>query len=236
MKYAILAAGNGSRLVQEGELTPKPLVRVGGEALIDRLLRVFMTTGATEIAVICNPQMTAVVAYLEAILRAGRIPLHLMVRSTPSSMHSLWALRRWLADAPFILTTVDTIFQQQEFSGYVRAFCDMTAQASADGLMGVTDYIDDERPLYVDTDAALHITGFTDTSAQPHYVSAGIYGLTPRCFETLGRCVERGEQRMRNFQRALVTEGLRLDAWRFSQVFDIDHVSDVRKAENFLRL
>jgi hypothetical protein len=48
--------------------------------------------------------------------------------------------------------------------------------------------------------------------------------------------VERGEQRMRNFQRALVTEGLRLDAWPFSKVFDIDHVSDVRKAENFLRL
>ena len=236
MKYAILAAGNGSRLVQEGELTPKPLVRVGGEALIDRLLRVFMTTGATEIAVICNPQMTAVVAYLEAILRAGRIPLHLMVRSTPSSMHSLWALRRWLADAPFILTTVDTIFQQQEFSGYVRAFCDMTAQASADGLMGVTDYIDDERPLYVDTDDALHITGFTDTSDRPHYVSAGIYGLTPRCFDVLSRCIDRGEQRMRNFQRSLVADGFRLQAWPFSKVFDIDHVSDVRKAENFLSL
>ena len=42
MKYAILAAGDGSRLMQEGELTPKPLVKVGGEALIDRLLRVFM--------------------------------------------------------------------------------------------------------------------------------------------------------------------------------------------------
>ena len=205
MKYAILAAGHGLRLVQEGETSPKPLIQVGGESLIDRLLRVFMTNDATEIAVICNPQMTAVAAYLETIQKAGRIPLR-------------------------ILTTVDTIFQEQAFAAYVQAFRQMTS----DGLMGVTDYIDDERPLYVSTDAALRITDFTDTSDRPHYISAGIYGLTPRCFETLGRCIERGEQRMRNFQRALIADGFRLQAWPFSKVFDIDHVSDIQKAEQFL--
>ena len=217
MKYAILAAGDGSRLVQEGETRPKPLVRVGGETLIDRLLRVFMTNDATEIAVICNPQMTAVAAYLESVRLAGQIPLRYMVRSTPSSMHSLWALRPWLSDAPFILTTVDTIFQEPAFAAYVQAF----RQTTADALMGVTDYIDDERPLYVSTSDA-------------HFVSAGIYGLTPRCFETLGRCIDRGEQRLRNFQRALVADGLHLQAWPFSKVLDIDHVTDIRKAEQFL--
>ncbi len=234
MKYAILAAGEGSRLMQEGELTPKPLIKVGGEALIDRLLRVFMINGATEIAVIYNSQMTAVAAYMESLLKAGRLPLRLMVRSTPSSMHSLWELRRWLEDAPFILTTVDTIFLEQEFAEYVHAFRSLAAQSAADGLMGVTDFIDDERPLYVDTDDALCITGFTDTSYHPHYVSAGIYGLTPRCFETLARCVERGEQRMRNFQRSLVAEGFKLKVWPFSKVLDVDHVSDIQKAEKFL--
>ena len=231
MKYAILAAGHGTRLVQEGETSPKPLIQVGGESLIDRLLRVFMANDATEIAVICNPQMTAVAAYLETIQKAGNIPLRLMARSTPSSMHSLWELRHWLDEAPFILTTVDTIFLEQEFFAYVQSFRQMTA----DGLMGVTDYIDDERPLYVSTDASWHITDFTDTSEHPHYISAGIYGLTPRCFETLGRCIERGEQRMRNFQRALVADGLILQAWPFTKVFDIDHVTDIRKAELFLK-
>ena len=216
--------------MQEGETIPKPLIQVGGESLIDRLLRIFMTNDATEIAVICNPQMTAVAAYLETIQKTGKIPLRLMARSTPSSMHSLWELRHWLDEAPFILTTVDTIFQEQAFAAYVQAFRKMTS----DGLMGVTDYIDDERPLYVSTDASLQITAFTDTSEHPHYVSAGIYGLTPRCFETLGRCIARGEQRMRNFQRALLADGHQLQAWPFSKVLDIDHVSDIRKAEEFL--
>ena len=37
MKYAIIAAGEGSRLQQEGIDLPKPLVPIGGEAMNDRL-------------------------------------------------------------------------------------------------------------------------------------------------------------------------------------------------------
>ncbi|MBR1655394.1 MAG: NTP transferase domain-containing protein [Prevotella sp.] len=54
MKFAIIAAGEGSRLTDEGVLQPKPLVQLGGECLIDRLLRIFMDNGATEIAVTCK--------------------------------------------------------------------------------------------------------------------------------------------------------------------------------------
>ena len=54
MKYAIIAAGNGSRLAKEGVTAPKPLVKVNGEQLINRLIRVFCSNNATEIVVICN--------------------------------------------------------------------------------------------------------------------------------------------------------------------------------------
>ena len=40
---------------------------------------------------------------------------------------------------------------------------------------------------------------------------------------------------MRNFQRALVADGLRLQAWPFSKVLDIDHADDIAKAEAFLK-
>jgi NDP-sugar pyrophosphorylase family protein len=100
--------------------------------------------------------------------------------------------------------------------------------------MGVTDYIDDEKPLYVGTNDALQITGFFDTCEQPKYISGGIYGLTPKAIPVLQRCIERGESRMRNFQRALVADGLLLKAYPFSKVLDIDHASDIQKAEDFL--
>jgi NDP-sugar pyrophosphorylase family protein len=234
MKYAVIAAGEGSRLQQEGVSSPKPLVKIGGEMLIDRLFRVFQQQDATEIVVICNEQMTEVRHHLQQIQQAGSLPLKFIVKSTPSSMHSLWELSPWLADEPFVLTTVDTIFREREFTDYVQTFQTLVGQQQADGLMGVTDYIDDEKPLYVATDDDLRITGFLDACETPRYISGGIYGLTPRSLTTLQRCIERGESRMRNFQRALVHDGLLLKAFPFSKVLDIDHASDIQKAEEFI--
>ena len=235
MRYAIIAAGEGSRLSSEGILSPKPLVEVNGEKLIDRLIRVFMMNEASEIVVICNEEMTSVSNHLAYLKQQGQVPLRFIVKSTPSSMHSMWELHQWLEGEPFVLTTVDTIFREQEFTTYVQAFTTLVANGTADGLMGVTDYIDDEKPLYVETDDQLMVTGFYDTSDEPGFISGGIYGLTPRSLTTLAQCVDRGECRMRNFQRAMIRDGLRLKAWPFSKVLDIDHAADIQKAESFLQ-
>ena len=194
-----------------------------------------MAHGASEIDVICNQQMTTVAQHLDHLQQMGNVPLRFIVKSTPSSMHSMWELSRWLGDEPFVLTTVDTIFRETEFSAYINRFQALVAESEADGLMGVTDYIDDEKPLYVAADDQLNITGFLDTCDHPQYISGGIYGLTPLSIQTLSRCIERGESRMRNFQRALVSDGLRLQAFPFSKVLDVDHASDIQKAEAFLK-
>lgn len=239
MKYAIIAAGEGSRLAEEGIEAPKPLVEVGGERLIDRLLRVFLDCGATEIAVICNDRTARVSDHLRRVAAEGlngqRVPLRSVVKSTPSSMHSFYELAPLLeGDEPFVLTTVDTIFREEEFRDYVTQFQEVIAKGD-DALMGVTDFIDDEKPLYVATDEQLRITGFLDHDYEgSRYISGGIYGLTPRALQTLCHCVERGESRMRNFQRALVSDGLSLRAYPFTKVLDIDHASDITKAETFL--
>ena len=52
MDYAIIAAGEGSRLVQEGVKWPKPLVQLNGTALIDRLINVFLKNDASSISII----------------------------------------------------------------------------------------------------------------------------------------------------------------------------------------
>lgn len=238
MKFAIIAAGEGSRLAAEGVEQPKPLVEVCGEPLIDRLIRIFMDNGAEEIDVICNDATALVSSHLVHIQRDGLrgrpVPLRFKVKSTPSSMHSFHEMSQWLAGDTFCLTTVDTIFKEDEFKDYVAALKQATADGMIDGLMGVTDYVDDEKPLYVATDEALGITGFLDASDTCRYVSAGIYGLAPTAIATLDGCAQRGESRMRNFQRALVADGRRLKAYPFSKVLDIDHAADIQKAEDFL--
>lgn len=239
MRYAIIAAGEGARLAQEGVAEPKPLVRVAGEPLIDRLIRIFMAHQATEICVICRSQMPSVAHHLQQIQSDGlygqTVPLRVLVKSTPSSMHSLYELSPWLAQGWFCATTVDTLFREEEFSDYIEALSTMARLSDGDGLMGVTGYIDDERPLYVGTDTTGAVTGFHD-DRQPdsRWISAGIYGLSPRVIGTLCDCVKRGEQRMRSFQRAMVADGMRLRAFPFGRVFDIDHAADIDKAERWL--
>ena len=231
MKYAIIAAGEGSRLMSEGVALPKPLVPICGEPMIDRLVRIFTENGADEICIIVNrlhPQTEAHVRHLMA--QPGHAPIRLAVETTPSSMHSFNVLAPWLEDAPFCLTTVDTIFREDDFAAYIRAF-----RQGQGGLMAVTDYIDDEKPLYVGTDADLRITGFHDRNEGCRYISGGIYALQPEAIATLRRCMAEGRSRMRNFQRALVEDGLELHAWPMSKVLDVDHASDIAKAEAFLR-
>jgi len=240
MKYAIIAAGEGSRLAQEGVKEPKPLVKINGERLTDRLIRVFMENGAEEIVIICNKLTTQVSRHLEDIqsdgLNGHAVPLKVVAKNTPSSMHSFFEISRYLEDGPFCLTTVDTIFNENEFSTYIKDFTDSVSNGHADGVMGVTDFVDDEKPLYVDVDKDMNITGFFDENHGCRYISGGIYGLTPKTIEILRHCIGRGESRMRNFQRALVSAGCRLKAKPFSKVLDIDHAADISKAEHFLNL
>ena len=159
------------------------------------------------------------------------VPLEVVVKTTPSSMHSFYELNSYLKDDKFCLTTVDTIFREEEFSTFIEAF----KQSDKDGYMAVTDFIDDEKPLYISTDEALNITGFHDEAISGcRYISGGIYCLTPTAVKTLHGCMEKGMSRMRNFQRQLVADGLKLKAYPFTKILDVDHASDIVKAENFL--
>lgn len=230
MKYAIIAAGEGSRLVQEGIALPKPLVNIDGVPMIKRLIDIFLLCDAEEISIIVNEQMTEVRRYLESLELP--VPLRLTVKSTPSSMHSFYEVSRTFTEGKFILTTVDTIFREEEFRRYALAFADDTVR---DGYMAVTTFIDDEKPLYIDVDADMRITAFRDKPFEGvRYISGGIYGLSHKALPVLERCMSEGMSRMRNYQRALVEAGLDLRAWPFGKIIDVDHAGDIATACAFL--
>ncbi len=231
MEFAVIAAGEGSRLVEEGVSLPKPLVKIGGEPMIDRLIKLFMAQEAETVHIIVNREMVEVQEHIKAL--AKHYPIRLVVKSTPSSMHSFYELSEGIKSDKFCLTTVDTIFREEDFAAYVKAFA---TTSGIDGLMGVTSYIDDEKPLYVEVGADNRISDFKDADyVGSKYISGGIYGLTPAAIPVLKKCIDEGISRMRNFQRRLVAEGLVLKAYPFTKIIDVDHASDIEKAEKFLR-
>ncbi len=229
MNYAIIAAGEGSRLVQEGVKQPKPLVRLNGVPMIKRLIDIFLRCDATSLSIIINEEMTQVREYLESL--EIPVPFHLIIKSTPSSMHSFYEVSRHFEDGKFCLTTVDTIFHEEEFSRYIKAF---EQDSNADGYMAVTSFIDDEKPLYIDVDNDMTITAFRDRPWDGvRFISGGIYGLTRPALKVLEDCMNNNISRMRNYQRALVDAGLTLKAHPFDKIVDVDHAGDIGKAAAF---
>ena len=233
MNYAIIAAGEGSRLAQEGVKLPKPLVNLNGTPMIKRLIDIFMRCNATSLSIIVNEEMHQVREYLESL--DIPVPFRLVVKSTPSSMHSFYEVSRHFEEGKFCLTTVDTIFHEEEFKKYIEAF--ENDSTGADGFMAVTSFIDDEKPLYIGTGSNLNITAFKDAAWDGvKFISGGIYGLTPPALRVLENCMENGVSRMRNYQRALVDAGLKLKAFPFEKIVDVDHAGDIETAAAFAAL
>ena len=230
MHYAIIAAGEGSRLAQEGVAKPKPLVELSGEPMIMRLMNIFQRCNAESISVIINDFMPEVRQYLESI--SLDVPLNVVVKSTPSSMHSFWELSKVMKPGKFCLTTVDTIFREEDFARYVSAF---EADDKHDGLWAVTPFIEDEKPLYVDVDRRMNIKAFCDQAFDgAKYVSGGVYAMTDKAFPVLNECIDKGISRMRNFHRALIEAGMKLKAFSIDKIIDVDHASDIEVAQNFI--
>ena len=200
--------------------------------MIGRLINIFLRCNAESISIIVNEQMTEVQDYLRALRLP--VPLNIVVKSTPSSMHSFAELTHVMQPGKFCMTTVDTIFREEDFARYVQAFEDDTVH---DGMWAVTPFVDDEKPLWVEVDGQMGITAFLDRNndGRAHLVSGGIYAMTDKAWPVLYDCLDRGVARMRNFQRALVAAGFRLQAYSIDKIVDVDHAGDIATAEKFIK-
>ncbi|WP_257670055.1 sugar phosphate nucleotidyltransferase [Parapedobacter tibetensis] len=231
MEYAIIAAGEGSRLKMDGVDHPKPMVTLQGVKLIDLLIRQFIEASASAIHIIINEQSPELDKHLA--LAKFPVPVDVIRKTTPSSLHSFHEL---LLQHPTLheccLATTDTVFLAGEFKRFIEAF---QTNPAIDAMMAVTTYIDDESPLYVSVDAENTIHAFSGIPiGNPEYVSGGIYCLRRNAIDSVHSALNKGMSRMRNFQQHLIDQGLAVAAFPFSKIIDIDHLKDIKTAESFL--
>ena len=252
MKAAIIAAGDGSRLKSEGIALPKPLVPVAGVPLIERLIHAFSRCGISEVVCIVNEYSLQVKDYIEK--RQFGVPVKFIVKTTPSSMHSLFALSPHLQDGRFLLSTVDSVFDEPEFSKFLGF---VQNREAVDGVLAVTNFVDDENPLYVQVGAGDRIVGlggrqgsrgiqfdsvrsnYVGTNSahcdEEAWVTGGLYAFSPKIFREIDVALSSGIERLRNFLSHLLNSGYLLEAFPFSKIIDIDHAGDIQTAEDWLR-
>ncbi len=229
MHFAIIAAGEGSRLRAESVDLPKPLIKVNNVPLIERLFSIALQNGAESISCITNEEFVEVHEFLKS--RKFEIPFNLIIKSTPSSLHSFFALRQFLENKPFCLTTVDTIFREEEFENFIRQ---AESHMEYDGLIAITDFIDDEKPLCVEFNKDLRILKFEDSAVNLKYATGGLYYFSTNVFNEMESVLNNGMMRLRNFLKKLVEKNYNIHAYKFSKIVDVDHYKDIATAEEFL--
>lgn len=233
MEYVILAAGQGSRFVKEGEPAPKPMVDILGRPMIGRLIDILSQCGASRIHVVTNIGMESLNNYLRDLSECSPVDLNIKpIRSD----NSFYSLQEGCADArgKFIAMTVDAIFPTREFRDYVEAVSNMPDNTL---LMGLTHFIDDESPLYADLDDATSEIRDYRYGGEPFpgtpIVSAGLYGLTRSALDVA--CTDCYPESLSDFQRILaVGDHFKVKPFIFSKAFDVDCGHDRLEAEKFV--
>lgn len=233
MKYGIIAAGLGSRLAEEGYDNFKPMVLIKGESILERLISIFSKNDAEGIYIILNEAERQIANDLSQM--QFPVPVHFMIKDTPSSLHSFAALiSNFPAMDNVCLSTIDSIFRPEEFANYISQF---EKDSSLDALMAVSKFEDDESPLYVNLESGSNkkVTSFSSQiESEDYYISGGLYCFRKSALNVAIDAVENGISRMRNFQQELINRSLNVQAFPFTKIIDIDHVTDIEKAESFL--
>ena len=228
MYFAIIAAGEGQRLRSEGIILPKPLIRINNIPMLERLFGIINDQQPESISIIINEEAKEVYDFISNHYLRDRI--NLKIKSTESSLHSLYELKTFLQDKPFCLFTVDTIFSEFEFKNFINF---INTKKSIDGALGITEYIDDEKPLYAELNKDNLITKFDDLKIS-RFVTGGIYYFSPQVYKEIEYAVKNNYKRLRNFLKLIIEKHYLLQGFIFSKIIDVDHINDIKSAQNFL--
>jgi NDP-sugar pyrophosphorylase family protein len=219
----ILAAGEGSRLQRDGFAAHKPLVKVAGVPLVERVARCLFAAGAESLTVIFNEEESDCAEHLSRVFPDARLDVFL--KTTRSSLESLHEVLARMPGGPALVSTVDAFCAESAFVRFVHE-----AVARGGTVLAVTPLVEDEKPLWVRRDETGRITEIG--SAQGDVVTAGVYLLSERV-RSLAPPADLA--RLRDFLRWLVLEGEELYGVPISEVVDVDRALDVEMAEALAR-
>jgi NDP-sugar pyrophosphorylase family protein len=221
LRGGIIAAGVGKRLRADGYRVSKPMTPVGGWPLIDHALDRFRAVGIRRATIIINEGSDDCRLWLED--HGQDFDLDLIVRTTPSSYESFQLVAGRLADAPAVITTVDSIMPVDDFRLFVKSAARFAKDAF---VLGLTGHVDDENPLWATldlTDGRLRRLGGDVGS----HVTSGLYWLPAQ----RPAVPEAGFARLRDYLKWLVDERQQVYGVVLPLVFDIDRARDVEAAE-----
>ena len=234
LQGAIIAAGRGDRLrISTRDDIPKPLVRLGGEAMLSRQARALLDAGASSVVAVINSETAQVAQQMTLEIPPS---VRLVVRDTANSMETMLALGDLLEPGWFIASTVDAVIPQMELVRFVnesRRKIEEGGDKNFAGVLAVTQWRGEARPLFADVteNGLIHRLGNGQTSM----VTAGLYALSTTVFELAPDARRMGLDALRRFLALIIERERRLDAIEIEGSIDVDEASDLDAARLAIR-
>ena len=234
LQGAIIAAGRGERLrISTRDDIPKPLVMLGGEAMLSRQARAMLDAGASSVVCVINSETARVAKEMSLEVPAS---VRLIVRDTANSMETMLALGDVLEPGWFIASTVDAVIPQIELLRFVnesRRKIEDCGDKSLAGVLAVTRWRGEAKPLFADVTENGLILGLGNR--QTSMVTAGLYFLSTRVFDFAADARGAGLDALRRFLALLIERGMRMDAIEIDGSIDVDEASDLDAARRAIR-
>lgn len=232
LRAGLLAAGRGERLRTQAAL--KPLVKVDGRTLIERVLLSMEEAGASEVIVIINEDSLAVRDHVTA--SEWPFLIRWIVETTPTSMHSFLRLVETLAadgdDGPFLISTVDTVAGSH---AYAQFMTEARRHEEAAVILALTSPGNDEKPLLVRcAPGDSRVLAIGAAAAPSDFATAGLYAVRGSILREAEAARREGIDALRTFLGRLLDRGYRLAGIPIARSIDVDRPGDIRSAEELL--
>ncbi len=222
MNLAILGACESSRTKAEGLTVPKHLIKINGEHLLLRIIRIAQESGVNKVYYRINPNEPELYDFL--LSQSFNLPVNLLTINTKSVMDSLFALAPLFSKESFCLLTNVSVFSKEEFTQFIYY---SKMQEDAEGILAITKDFDNGKPLCVAMDEYDTIIKFSDSKDGYGWTAGGIYYFSPGIFDEIDRALSKGVSGFGDFLRHLVSSGYKLKGFAFSKIIDIDYSPDI---------
>jgi choline kinase len=200
MRAIITAAGRGSRLASRSDDTPKTLLRFGGGTILSGIMRNLAAAGVSEFIVVVGFQGDAIVEYLATHANFGysvtvvRNPE--WQRGNGISVHLAGTALK-AGEDEVLLSMADHLVAPEALAALIDAPPGKNRLLVDPRIEQIHD-LDDATKVRVD---AGRITRIGKELADFNAVDCGVFRLTRRYFDAMGRQIRRGKDS--------ITEGVR---------------------------
>jgi dTDP-glucose pyrophosphorylase len=170
----IMAGGFGTRLYPLTQSLPKPLLKVNGEPVIDRLIRNFVRSGITNIYIALHYMADKITEHVGDGSKYGASVVYIVEQSPLGTAGAVNLMPMETMDKHILMTLGDLV-TSVDFIDIINRHT-----ASDSSLTVVTREIRTKIPFGVLDITGGRITGIVEKPTFVHYVNAGILGLSPR--------------------------------------------------------